>query len=318
VNTLVTNIARSTGLSVSDVLRVVYNAPYRYKVFEIDKRNGGKRKIAQPARELKIIQRSLIGELLNGLPIHQCATAYRKGKGILQNAQPHLQNTYILKLDFIDFFGSITSDDFRAICLPHFGSLTKEEIQTLINLLFWRDKERPGLRLSIGAPSSPMISNAVLFEFDTKLEKFCTEQKVIYTRYADDMTFSCNEKAPLRNLLTHIEDQLKAVKWPRLELNSKKTILLSKKFSRRVTGIVLSNQGNASIGHEKKRLLRAAIHRFKLGQLTGPDIEKLRGMLAFAKSVEPNFINSMELKYGHQILKQLFSLPNTKGRNPRF
>jgi hypothetical protein len=62
-----------------DILRIVRNAPVRYKTYTIQKRNGGDRIISQPARELKALQRLLVDGLLYHLPVHPAATAYIPG-----------------------------------------------------------------------------------------------------------------------------------------------------------------------------------------------------------------------------------------------
>ncbi|HCN8126267.1 TPA: RNA-directed DNA polymerase, partial [Escherichia coli] len=50
------------------------------------------------------------------------------------------------------------------------------------------------LVLSVGAPSSPFISNIVMSSFDEEISSFCKENKISYSRYADDLTFSTNER----------------------------------------------------------------------------------------------------------------------------
>lgn len=298
-------ISINTGLSISDILRVASNGPNRYKVFMIEKRSGGLRKIAQPARELKHIQRSLIKILEKNLPVHESATAYRIGKSICDNASPHLSSTHLLKLDFKDFFGSILEQDFSKLCVPLLGWKEQTDIALLVGLLFWRDKERSGLRLSIGAPSSPFLSNAMLFSFDASVAAYCATKEITYTRYADDMTFSCLSNERLHEVLIHLTRMLQAMSHPRLTLNDQKTTFVSKRFGRRVTGLTLTNEGRLSIGHEKKRQLRAAIHRFSLGKLDHDQAETLRGNLAFTQSVEASFLSSMKNKYGNEVIEQL-------------
>jgi hypothetical protein len=79
-----------TGLPDSTVRRIMTSAPVRYKEYLIAKRSGGTRQIAQPAREVKLLQRAFVSTFLSSLPIHQCATAYRAGLSIRDNAAPHI------------------------------------------------------------------------------------------------------------------------------------------------------------------------------------------------------------------------------------
>lgn len=101
-----------SSLGISDYLlnRLIQRAPHSYKVYTIAKRSGGLRTIAQPAKETKFIQRWLIENVFSQLPVHECASAYKVGASIKKNADAHKSNSYVIKLDFKDFFPSITSN----------------------------------------------------------------------------------------------------------------------------------------------------------------------------------------------------------------
>lgn len=47
----------------------------------------------------------------------------------------------------------------------------------------------------MGFITSPVISNIIFRELDIKIQKFCSEKNIIYTRYADDMLFSSNRES---------------------------------------------------------------------------------------------------------------------------
>jgi hypothetical protein len=97
-------LVENLGMSFSDVERIIASAPARYFVFQIDKRSGGKRTIAQPARELKAIQHYILREKLSLFPIHESATAYMSGNSIAKNASAHIVSKITLKMDFEGFF----------------------------------------------------------------------------------------------------------------------------------------------------------------------------------------------------------------------
>ncbi len=61
--------------------------------------------------------------------------------------------------------------------------------------------------------------------------------------------------------LEKVEQILKSISYPRLELNKKKTIFCSKSHRRMITGLILSNEGKVSLGREKnaKLLLKLII-----------------------------------------------------------
>ncbi len=279
---------------------IIRSAPYRYKVFEIDKRNGkGKRTIAQPAREVKAIQYWVMEKLLSTFPIHSAAMAYRTGRNIVTNAAMHAQTRFLLKLDFKDFFHSITAEDFEAFLLKQDGlDLSIEDIVRLKRILFWNRRREGRLIMSIGAPSSPMLSNILMCEFDKKVHAFCAKKNVKYSRYADDLTFSTSFPNVLREVEVQIAEICKRMEHPQLRLNTEKTVHASRSGARRVTGLVLANSGEVSLGHNRKRLIRAQVHHFLNGRLSPEEAVKLRGMLAFVNSAEPSFIQNLKDHYG--------------------
>lgn len=279
---------------------LIRSAPHRYKVYKILKKSGvGTRTIAHPAREVKRLQYWVIKHVLEDMRIHPAAKAYVRGVGIADNAAVHAGNPYLLKLDFKDFFPSIRGEDFQHYAEQHLGEvICEEDIERLKRILFWRPRGKPGLQLSIGAPSSPLVSNILLFEFDRDISEFCEPLGIRYTRYADDLTFSMTEK-PLRGSVEErVKRLLSELSYPSLRLNEQKTFYGSRACRRRVTGLVLTNDGKVSLGRERKRKIRAEVHHYRTGRLNAEQIKHLRGMIAFARGVEPSFVERLERKYG--------------------
>ena len=118
---LVKALAADLGMLPSQIELISRTAPLRYKVFTIPKRDGTLRVVAQPAREVKAIQRWLIKRLVAELPVHQAATAYQMGTSIKLNAERHINSNFILKMDFKNFFPSIEAKDISAHLKKHIG-----------------------------------------------------------------------------------------------------------------------------------------------------------------------------------------------------
>jgi hypothetical protein len=304
--------ARELGLSFSDVSRIVRTAPKRYKVYNIPKRSGGERTIAQPSRELKDLQYFLMARVLSALPIHPAATAYREGLNIRDNALPHVHSTVLLKMDLIDFFGSIKAFDFVQHCADNGLDLANDDMEFCCQVLFWRERRGEPLRLSIGAPSSPMLSNSIVYRMDCAIAELCAAEGVTYTRYADDLTFSSNQLEPIFKIRQSVPVLLRHLRYPILFVNHEKTVLVTKKYRRMVTGLVIANDESVSLGHERKRKLRATLHAFVRGALNEDDVQALRGQLAFCNSVEPEFLTRMRLKYGERTLDKIMKGPIRK------
>jgi retron-type reverse transcriptase len=233
--------------------------------------------------------------------------AYEPGVGIKLNATHHKDSCFLLKMDFKDFFPSITPYLFFSITEKlgfKFDDINRRLIE---NIIFWKSTRDSNLKLSIGAPTSPFISNFVLYEFDRHMAEFCLLRKIIYTRYADDLTFTCNEKGTLFEIPSIVEKQLKHHCFGKIKINKKKTVFSSKAFNRHVTGIVITNDNQLSIGRDRKRELSSMIHKFSLGKLDETESSRLKGLLSYAHHIEPIFINRMKRKYGPDIVNQIFS-----------
>lgn len=296
-------LALDFPLSPTDLSRLVLTAPQRYKIYRIAKRKTGEwRIIAQPSREVKILQYWVLSNYLKNLPIHACASAYKSGSSIRANAEKHANSQFLLKMDFKDFFPSIIPEDLFYY-MKRFFILGDDEKLFLSNVLFWQNAGR--LRLSIGAPSSPMISNIVMYEFDEIMSHHCSIHGVNYTRYADDLAFSTNTPGILSAIESLVEKTTKQILHPRLSINSDKTVHASRKGRRKVTGIILNNNGDVSLGRERKRTISAMVHSFALGKVSQDQAVRLSGLLAFCMDVEPAFVARLSKKYGFEIIGRI-------------
>lgn len=167
-------------------LYAVGNHPERhYRTRHIPKGDGRTRTLQLPDPLLKGIQRNILRNVLNALPVSPHATAYRKGRCTLDNAQPHCGAAQVMRLDIADFFDNI---DFLQVYRRAFpAELFPPALRRLLTeLLCFHD------RLPQGAPTSPAVSNRVMLPFDRRIEGWCRARGIRYTRYCDDMTFSGN------------------------------------------------------------------------------------------------------------------------------
>ncbi len=297
------NLARGTGLSYSLVDKLVRSASHRYKKFSVPKRGGsGSRTLYQPSREIKLLQRWCVKEVISRLPVHAAAMAYRDRIGIRATADLHAHGRFLCRLDFTDFFPSITARDIHALfvenasrLLPHVEG--DDDIQAFCNLTCRRGC------LVIGAPSSPALSNAIMREFDDVLWASCQARLICYSRYADDLFFSSNTQDALRPVEDFVAEALRESRCPRLVVNQRKTVRSSMKTGRRVLGLVLSSEKKVSIGRKKKRYTRSLVFKAIGPGLEPAEVSRLNGMLSFFKSVEPSFLASLRKRYDKEKLR---------------
>ena len=303
-------VAAYLGLDVQASLEVARKSPGTYRRYLVPKKSGsGMRDIFHPSKETKALQYALLETVLPTLPVHSAATGYVRGiqSPLLRNAQAHCKFRFTVRLDFKDFFPSIVPDDLlgRLVALDCWKDMDKKDRQFITDATFIRFHNQ--LCLAIGAPSSPMISNAVMYESDRRLQAFANERNGAYTRYADDVFYSTNEKGQCREFVRQVMSELLEMDSPCLDVNDEKTLYMSRGTRRAVTGLIVTPQGEISVGRTRKRHIRGLIHRYQeylkgQAEFTEDESNVLRGILAFVLDVEPSFYNRLAQRYGAKIL----------------
>lgn len=303
---ILTDLTTETGIAISDLLRIIATAPRRYKIYQIPKKHAGSRTIAQPSRELKVLQRFLLDRYLSKYPVHPSAMAYVKGRNIYENAASHVDHNVLLKLDFKDFFPSIRATDWRKFVLRTNGTILKpEDVSITAQILFWGLRTPTPQCLSIGAPTSPILSNILLFDLDAKLAALAERSDVAYTRYADDITVSGVSASNVLGFEKLVRREVLRMRSPKLTFNDEKRGLYRKGQRRMVTGLIVTPVGQVSIGRERKRTISALLHRFSLGQLDVEQIGVLKGLLGFTIANEPIFVERMREKYSDIVVNRV-------------
>ncbi len=183
---IVEQMSGALGLSPRFIVNLAKGASHEYKHYSVAKRQGGSRDIYHPSRRLKGLQRWLLANVVEKWPVHEAAMAYRRGSSIFDNACRHVGSRYLLRMDFANFFPLISEDDLRAYIAERpnlftgWGSMDVD--------VFCRLVCRAHV-LTIGAPTSPALSNAICYEMDSQLNALCIKSDVTYSRYADDLFF---------------------------------------------------------------------------------------------------------------------------------
>lgn len=303
---ILNRLSEKTGIAPLRLSLFINSAGYKYVSYPIPKRTGGYRLINHPSKPLKILQRILIKDYLIKFPVHMSAKSYRKGISIVDNVVLHKKNNFFLRVDFRDFFPSIRDIDVQYALMknaPLTGlTLNNEDLEIISKISCHKNK------LTIGAPTSPILSNIVMYQFDERMFQFANESKVTYTRYADDLFFSTNEPNVLSKILVEIRKIIGLGEiCPKLIINESKTVFSSKKRKRMLTGLIITSENKISIGRDKKREIKAKVFAYKNGKIAHEDYLNLKGVLSYVKSVEPSFLESLEQKYGASFMAQLYN-----------
>lgn len=229
------------------------NADYTY--FKMPKKKGGYREIMAPREKLKFIQSWILFNILNKYPLTEQCHSFRKGFSIITNAKVHAKAKYILKIDLLKFYDTITEKrvygTFKAMgYLPnlawdlaklttarhrdiYWDNIDSSEERKLLGQLL---VERPPI-LPQGAPSSPMLSNIIADRLDKRLGKLGEKRDYNYSRYADDLTFSANSFTNL----PHLSIINKIVESEGFFVNQKKVSYSKKGMKQFVTGLTITH-----------------------------------------------------------------------------
>lgn len=257
---------------------------FHYRKKEIPKKNGSKRTLFIPDNNLKNIQRLLVYNHLESLPISKFATAYYKGASLANNAITHTGKTAVLKLDISDFFSSITED---SVYLNAFNSkyFSSRVGKLLASLCCYNGA------IVQGAPSSPCIANIVMRKFDERLGKWCAEKNISYTRYCDDMTFSGEFSKSL--VINKVSKMLESMN---MYLNDKKTVFIPQNKRQVVTGIVVNEKINTPADY-RREIRKEIYYCKKYGVVNHLEHSKLNN-----EFTEKSYINHLAGKINYVLM----------------
>lgn len=254
-----------------------------YRYYEIPKKNGGVRKISEPLPSLKEIQKWILDNILVNVETSVYTKAYVKNKSVKDNARFHRKQKIVLSLDVKKFFDSIRSDQIYELFLQL--GYSDDVVVMLTNLCCLNGC------LPQGSPTSPMLSNIVLRDFDNKIGKYTREKKIRYTRYADDMTFSGDFNPGF--VIALVKKELNELG---LKLNQEKTRSRGKGQRQEVTGIVV-NEKMQLPRNERKKIRQEMYYIRKFGLEShmcycnmnkANYVAHLKGKIEYALFINPN------------------------------
>lgn len=302
-------ISKDLGVPISLIDEALLSARTQVKKIYIKKRNGTNREILQPSKKLKTLQYWLLANLFKKLPVHNSAVAYLDGISILHNAKRHSEQRYFLKMDLNNFFPSIRYTNVIPLIESWHKSSTPSwnldnEAKNLIRLsCFFK-----GDILPIGYPSSPVISNVVMYQFDEGITTLVSEKdrygECIYTRYADDLVFSTDKKGACIDLLKDVTAFIDSMSSPKISVNKSKTKLgTSTGGAASVTGLKICSDGHITIHRKQKDHIRLLLSLYSKGILKNEEHNSLLGHLSYCHYVAPAFYSTLLKKYFIEIKK---------------
>lgn len=238
----------------------------RYREFYIPKRSGGRRRISAPRTGTYKYMLHALNLLLGSLYTPSLsAMGFAPGRSIVTGAEKHVGQHYVFNTDLRDFFPSVRRARVKArLLLPPFG-FTEEVAIAVAGLCTVRveapgddgQPARPIYVLPQGAPTSPLLTNAVCDRLDRRLTGLARRCGANYTRYADDITFSSPHNLYVEGSAFRAElARILAVEG--FEMNEAKTRVQRSGQRQEVTGLVVNRRVN--VCRHYVRSLRAVLY----------------------------------------------------------
>ena len=287
-------VAKLINIELRAITYVLYKKGIEesYKSFEIPKKAGGTRVIDSPNKQLKRIQTQLGKKVYD---IHKnyidqkriasnISHGFETGKSIITNARIHKNKKYLLNIDIANFFSSINFGRVQGYFNKSQEFMFSKEVSTIISQLVCYEKKLPQ-----GAPTSPIISNLIFNIVDLRILSLAKKYKLSYTRYADDMSFSTNNKAFRTDHIEFIQELKVLLRNSGFDINESKTRLEYYSSRQEVTGLTVNKKINARRKFIKQT--RAMVDQlfktdsFKIDGVIGTE-EQLEGRLAFINQLD--------------------------------
>ncbi|MEZ2348087.1 reverse transcriptase family protein [Terriglobus sp. RCC_193] len=317
------HFATRADVSYSSLRRFVSHDQKAYRHFYIRKRAGGARLIFVPEPELLKAQRWITEHLLNLIQVHRRSFAFSPGSSIVKCASKHCGAQWLIKFDVRDFFTSISEIQvYRVFRSLNYGRLVSFELSRICTfapemspryeLGAWRNwhqsnidfYEHKGIGyLPQGAPTSPMLSNLVMRELDEVLMLIGKEHGLVYTRYADDLTFSTKSTKYSRAQAKALQKKVqKCLVSEGLRLKATKTTITPPGSRKVVLGLLVDGVTPA-LPREFKSLLRQHFHyleddvakharKRQFDSISGMR-RHIRGLIDFANMVDSSYASPL-------------------------
>ncbi len=209
---------------------------------------------------------------------------FEKGKNIISNARIHRNKRYVLNIDLKNFFDSFHFGRVRGYFHKNKHFNYPIEVATVIAQLVCYKGSLPQ-----GAPTSPVITNLICQILDFRILSLAKKYRMDYTRYADDLTFSTNNRDFLSLYEDFMNEITAIIEKAGFYINEKKIRLQYRNSKQTTTGLVVNKR--ISVEREYVRKTKAMAHSlYRTGTFTidGKEgsLQQLEGRFAFINQLD--------------------------------
>lgn len=213
-----------------------------------------------PDQVMRVLQYRILDRILNKFQVPDYIHGFETGKSIPKMAEIHVGKDVVISLDIKDFFPSIRQYMVKAAFVA--AGMAETPAQTLSELCTYKSY------VPQGSLTAPKISNIIAGgTFGPPIKKFCDENGIGMTIYADDITMSFSKefadldaaKAFSRLVISEVTRYVNAAGF---RVNGKKTKIMRPHNRQWVCGAVVNQKVNM---RKTERLsLRALVHNVEV------------------------------------------------------
>jgi RNA-directed DNA polymerase len=273
--------------------------------------------ISIPPRHLMEVQQWIAQNILRHVAPSSASFAYHPGSSPVLAAEEHCGCAWLLKVDIEDFFHTITEGRISVLFFQlGYPGLLAFELARLTTMLIPSPTlaRQPAHRwpaipyyfspwegvLPQGAATSPMLSNLVMRNLDNRLLALSAQYGMRYTRYSDDLAFSCETRRDRAHVERFKRLVLAELSREGFRPNLRKTVIRGPGTRRIVLGMLV-NGPTPKLPREFKDMLRLQLH-YLTSPKFGPSkhaerlktslstlYHRVRGLIGWAISVEPDY-----------------------------
>lgn len=295
--------AEFIGVPLQKLTYVLYIAKIDnlYTSFQIPKRSGGVRTINAPQKDLLDMQKKLAKLLATHKSIIQeenhiklnISHGFEKNRSIITNAKIHRNKRFVFNVDIENFFDSFHFGRVKGYFEKNNNFELPSEVATIIAQLCCYKGVLPQ-----GAPTSPIITNLICNILDIRLLKLGKKHNLDYSRYADDLTFSTNDRLFLISESLFYDELTKEIESAGFKLNEQKSRLQFKDSRQTVTGLVVNEKINVDRRYYKEtRAMANKLYKTGIFEINNQSatIKQLEGRLTFINNIQ-RYNNSIDGK----------------------
>lgn len=258
------HLAHECSVPYSTLRENVERRSDMYTTFRSRKRSGGWRHICIPDPFLMRAQKWICDHVLSRLAPHPASMAFAPACSPLKCARMHCGCRWLIKVDVRKFFESITEiQAYRVFCESGYAPLVSFELGRICtrksasnrnsrnrgfavypNRNYLSDYETRTLGyLPQGAPTSPMLANMAMQDFDNQVSLLAQEMHLCYTRYADDMFFSTSGDFTRVKAKSVVDTICKMLSLKGLRPHTAKTVIAPPGSRKIVLGLLVDGPG---------------------------------------------------------------------------